>query len=463
MKINEKNNELNSSKDENISLKKNKQRIKKNNKTPNLHFYCRILLFLLFFILFILVYLIVLIINLKKEIQLYKDILNSKVNNKVDIKQLEINNPNNITQEYIINNPKNITQIYISNSSTDITDLLLTKINETYQKNGFVNINEIESTIPEGRPWIKGQNKSREINVGFAFDPGYILRAMLTISSVIDAQKLETKLRLHFGVVEGFSSENMLKVYKLRDKIRNDVEFNFYNAKRVETELKGVNTKGSGVCAKLLLPELVPNDVERLIIFDTGDTMVLRDLSEMYNWNMENKTYCGVLDPSLHTYGEISKKHLEVYINVGDYLIDIKRVKNEKMYEKFVMNNKAYSSTVGDQNLLNDVADGKIGYIPMKFGLIAPFKNDEASDDPSSQTDYWFIETAKFKEKYPFLPKNINEMEHLAYNPVVIHQFNGKWMEGSGLTIYRRIAQYYIKLAGIWEEMCQKHPGYCIK
>ena len=415
----------------------------------------------MFFTFWILIILIFVIIRLKKEIKSYKDTSYNKINNNNEI---ILDNPNTTIQSYIKNSKSsNILQSYIINSKFNNTDLLLTKINEAYNKDGFVNINEIESTIPEGRQWIKGQNKLKEINVGFAFDPGYILRAMLTISSVIDAQKPETKLRLHFAVVEGFSAENMLKVYKLREKIRDDVEFNFYNAKRVENELKDVNTKGSGVCAKLLLPELLPDDVERLIIFDTGDTMVLRDLSEMYNWNMENKIYCGVLDPSLHTFGKISKTNLEVYINVGDYLIDVKKVKSEKMYEKFVMNNKAYSSTVGDQNLLNDVAIGKIGYLPMKFGLIAPFKNDEASDDLSSQTDYWFIESAKFKEKYPFLPQNINEMEHLAYNPVVIHQFNGKWMEGSGLTIYRRIAQYYIKLAGIWEEMCLKHPGYCTK
>ena len=43
-----------------------------------------------------------------------------------------------------------------------------------------------------------------------------------------------------------------------------------------------------------------------------------------------------------------------------------------------------------------------------------------------------------------------------AYNPVIIHQWNGKWTYGSGLTIYRRIAQLYIKYAGILDETCEK-------
>lgn len=48
-------------------------------------------------------------------------------------------------------------------------------------------------------------------------------------------------------------------------------------------------------------------------------------------------------------------------------------------------------------------------------------------------------------------------------NPVIIHEQNGKWMIGSGISIYRNIAQYYIRFAGIWNEMSQKRPGYCKK
>ena len=53
-----------------------------------------------------------------------------------------------------------------------------------------------------------------------------------------------------------------------------------------------------------------------------------------------------------------------------------------KVYEKCVKNKDAYRSAVGDQDLLNDVAFGKIGYLPMKFGIRAPYKNDKESDKP---------------------------------------------------------------------------------
>ena len=184
----------------------------------------------------------------------------------------------------------------------------------------------------------------------------------------------------------------------------------------------------------------------------------------MYNWNMENKLYCGVLDPSINTFGRICKKKMDIYINVGNYLIDVKRVKSEKMYEKYLINKDAYkSSIIADQHLLNDVAYGQIGYIPMKFGLKPPFENDKLSDTPPYDTNYKFFDNLLYKESYPFIPRNRKEMNLQAYNPVVVHQYNGKWMKGEGISIYRRLAQYYIKLAGIWDEMCGKHPGYCTK
>ena len=191
------------------------------------------------------------------------------------------------------------------------------------------------------------------------------------------------------------------------------------------------------------------------------DTLVLRDLSEMYNWNMEDKTFCGTTDMGIDRYAKISKKPFEIYINTGHYLVDVRKAKVNNIYNKIVENKNVYpSSNYIDQELLNDIADGQIGYLPLKFGINAPYENDKMSDGPPFKTAYDYIANVKQKEKYNFLPKNQDEMNAQAFNPIIIHQWNGKWKNGEGLTIYRRIAQYYIKLAGIWDEMNNLYPGY---
>ena len=54
----------------------------------------------------------------------------------------------------------------------------------------------------------------------------------------------------------------MLKIYSLRYRIREDVEFNFYDASRVEKELYSISRKGPGLSAKLSLPQLVKDNVK---------------------------------------------------------------------------------------------------------------------------------------------------------------------------------------------------------
>ena len=424
------------------SIKRNKKKIlyKNNFRT---FWYLKIFLILIIILLLVFIY-------LKRKKNSY---------NKKEYKINVIEYKNNF-----LNNELHKKRLNIINSDINLSQILLKEVSKLYEKNGFVNINEVESTIPNGRAWIKGQKKSKIINVGSALNTKYVLLAMFTIASIIDSQNLETKLRLHFAVVEGFSVENMIKIYTLRDRIRDDVEFNFYNAKKVEIDLNNTNTKGSSVNAKLIIPELLLDDVERVIILDLGDTLILRDLSEMYNWNMEDKIYYGVLDEGVMKYGRFSKKALDIYINTGCYLVDIKKAKSEKIYEKIVKNKSLYKpSPIIDQDLLNDVAYGKIGYLPIRFGLKAPFTDDKISDSPPYRTDYNnILEKAKYKEKYN-LPKNRFEMNSQALNPVVIHQWNGKWICGRGLSIYRRIVQNYIRIAGIWDEICPVFPGVCKK
>jgi hypothetical protein len=413
-------------------------------------------------------------INERNEIKYSKNIAELK-KKEIRIKNLE----NELSQKIFEfkEKEKNYLEIIKLNNKDEYNEILkrknfrnifLQKINEIFKKKGYINLNELESNLPQGRPWPKIKNKKNEINVGSSLDPNYILRTMMTTASLIDSQKNETNLRVHFSVVNNFTSENMLKIYSLREKIREDVEFNFYNAERIEKEMKGqAFEKGNGLTAKLLLPQLLNEDIEKLIIIDNGDCLVLRDLTEMYNWNMSNYLYVGVPDPLIGKFGSISKKTLNTYINTGTYLINVKKVKEKKMYEKFVKNRfKYYNTDLTDQDLINDIAYGKIGYLPIKFGAPPIFINDNHSDEKPFKNFYQstdFYNKIKISGMYPYNLKNENDLFYQSYNPYIVHQYLEKWMLGKGITIFRRIAQYYIKYAGIWDEMCSKFNGYCSK
>ena len=349
-------------------------------------------------------------------------------------------------------------------------------IEKKFKENNHVNLNKIESEIIFGIQnsfWIskfffrrkveKFINYSNEINIGLSLDKDYILKAMITTASIIYSQKSTTKLRLHFSVVLDFKSKDMIKIYSLRNRMRNDVEFNFYNASRVEKELNSISNKGPGLAAKLLLPQLVDDNVERLIILDCGDLLVLRDLSEMYNWNMNNNMYMGSPDPSAGVFGKISNKTLNIYINAGNYLIDVKKVKNKNMYNLFLKYKDVYGPPFAEQMMINDIASGEVGYMPLEFGIVPAFSNDAFYFNQTEKSIYTYYNLSIISEKSNFLPKNFEEFYQSVYNPVIVHSWYGKWSQGNGMNIYRKLCQFFIELSGIKDEICKKFPGYCIK
>ena len=347
---------------------------------------------------------------------------------------------------------KKTNQYYVKNNF-NLYSILVDKINEIFLKNGAVNLNQVEGEINVNKIWKPCKNKSNEMNIGIHLDSNFLFQAMITLASIMDSQRDNLRIRFHIAVVLNFTAFDMLKIYSLRDKIRNETEFNFYNASRVEKDLYGLNTKGPGLLAKLLLPQLIPNDINKLLLFDIGDILVLRDLTELYNWDMKDNMYVGVPDKRLGQKSLITKKIYKNYINVGSFLINVTKVKSENMYDKFKKYKNFYHSYMGDQDILNDVAFGKVGMFPLKFGRYSPFKND--------------INTEVQRAFYRYLPSHLNEstIEFLkaGYTPYVIHHWNSKWSKGYGLTIFRRIVQYYIRYAGIWVETCSKFPGYCFK
>ena len=324
-----------------------------------------------------------------------------------------------------------------------------------------VNLNEIEANFKFGRIWNKTSNHLNEINVGSSLDPNYIYKAIVTTSSVIASQNNSTKLRLHFSVVKNFTPQDMLKIYSLRANMREDVEFNFYNASRVEKELNSISKKGPGLAAKLLLPQLVDDSVDRLILLDNGDVIVLNDLSTMYNWDMKNNIYMGAPDQGLGRFGNISNHFLNVYINVGHYLIDVKKVKKKDMYSKFLKYKNIYGPPFAEQHMINDIAYGEIGYLPIEYGLPQPFE----FDNQFNFTNRPLFKNINLKliSKYSnFLPKTYEEFVHKAYSSIIVHSWYGKWADGRGMNIYRKLCQYFIELSGMKKEICNRFPGYCI-
>ena len=278
---------------------------------------------------------------------------------------------------------------------------------------------------------------------------------------MIISQKDSTKLVFHLGVINNFNASYMLKMYELKERLNNKTEFNFYYLPEAMKKMKNFHPKGAACPGKFELPELLPDDVSRILLFDGGDVLVLRDLTELYNYDMGDKWALGPPEPLGIPF--ISKYNRKVYINIGSILLNVKELKKNKFWEQYTKSRHLDSPGAPDQTLFNIVVpDDKKGYFPFRFGGFTILANDESAD----KLDFHDVGYKNWlKEIGKNLPENPITEERLVaqlYNSVFIHQFHEKWDQGSGLSIYRHLAKYFIKLGGFWDELCKKRPGYCI-
>ena len=335
------------------------------------------------------------------------------------------------------------------------------QIENIFNKNNKININEIDNNINKIKI-SKDINFKSIIHIGFTLNSVYVLQTMLTITSIMINQYKTTKIIFHLGVIKNFTSQNIIKIYELKRKFNNLTEFNFYYLNGAMKKMRNFHKKGEACPGKFELPELLPDNIERLLIFDAGDVLVFRDLTELYNYDMKDYWALGTPEP-IGIYICSKLYNITKYLNIGSILLNVKELKRNKFWDKYTKKRNIKLMGSPDQTLFNIIVpDNKKDYFPFRFGGLSPFKNDKYSDN-IKYASYGIKEWLKgsLVKSFPENPKTLDRAAVQLFNPVFIHQYYGKWEAGTGLSIYRNLVKYFIKSANIWEEICKIKPGYC--
>ena len=201
---------------------------------------------------------------------------------------------------------------------------------------------------------------------------------MITVSSILASQYKNTKIRFHFGVTDNFSADNMIKLYSLRNKINILSEFNFYYLKESVAKMKNFHPSGEACPGKFELPEYLPDDVERLIIFDAGDLLVFRDLTKLYNYEMGQYWVLGTLEPSIINSFMKVYYNTTKFVNIGSILLNVKKLKENDFWSLYTKSRYLKLVPQPDQTLFNIlIPDNKKNYLPFKFGGFSLFSSDQ--------------------------------------------------------------------------------------
>lgn len=132
---------------------------------------------------------------------------------------------------------------------------------------------------------------------------------------------------------------------------------------------------------KLLIPQLLPDELEKVLYIDV-DIIAKKDISEIFNINLGNYLYAAVEDYMVNSKMKDYIKELgfcdsEKYINTGVLLINLKELRKYNYLVEYVeyINKEIGNFKFFDQQVINAFHHGKFLVIEEKYNLIPQYKN----------------------------------------------------------------------------------------
>lgn len=309
-----------------------------------------------------------------------------------------------------------------------------------YNYNNFVvkdKIEKIERIKQHEKEKLNYNKQYNQIAVSYGLNNNNFYPTFVSITSILENANNSTFYTIYILVSKrkkNFSNENKIKLKNFENKYPrcqiiiieiNDKLFQFANIRRYPIS----------AYYRLLLADLLP-DIKRIIYLD-GDTIVLEDLTEMINLNMSNNTILGFVDNSFYLAEDFGIKTYN-YVTTGVLLINLENIRKEFITQRFLEFIKKYKNYLKqeDQTVINIVLNGKIGFLPPKYGI----------------WDYNNITLLKLHNHYLNYSRNVNcykdndLFEGYKY-PIIIHYVRCKPYRAKNYKLNKRFVKIWLYYA----------------
>ena len=296
------------------------------------------------------------------------------------------------------------------------------------------------------------------IDISMSFDNNYALLSYISIASILNTSNIDTYIHFHI-ILNNCTYKDIKPIIELK-KINEKVDLVFYNGKRAEYDF-GYRTKkerrGIGELTRLLIPEIV-NNTEKILVIDSADIIAVKDLSEIYFFDLEDNYFAISLD---FLAGLKLKKNLfarnNFYFNGGIVLINVTKYKKDELYKKAQLASLAYNYLVCPyQDILLYISNFQFRYFPLNFNCPQFFENDEQLNKKTINK--------KILNMYLNIQKNTpykytkEEILEAALNPVILHLYNNKPFNNKANDRITLTWINYAKLTGFYNVIKEKYP-----
>lgn len=206
------------------------------------------------------------------------------------------------------------------------------------------------------------------INVAYAFSQNYLYITHCSMKSIMLSQNIDTFINFYILISSKINEFHISIINSICKQHKNCKIQYFYID---NNEFKNCNPRGwtYAVFYRLILQNLLKHE-KKVLYFDC-DTIIYKDLTKIYNYDINNKYYIGMIepkDPNLNIT-------IDNFINTGVLLINLQELRKDNIFQKilrFLLTHK-YVFPINDS--INYICHKKNGYFPTEF-VVAGFCND---------------------------------------------------------------------------------------
>ena len=221
---------------------------------------------------------------------------------------------------------------------------------------------------------------AQRVNVAFTIDNNYPIFTLLAINSILVNNASNSDYTFYI-IENNVTARNKKFMRNFVEDKKQKIEFInidtsiIDNGKYFYTFSDGQRITPIGM-ARIMIPELLPNDVDRVIYID-GDTLITADLKELYNEDLGSK-YIGMSK----NFGNLEYKmyKFSTYCNSGVILMDLNKLREHNISKKMVTYLNVHSKEFiysgetdnsvylyPDQDLINVVLDKNIKLLDQRW------------------------------------------------------------------------------------------------
>lgn len=253
----------------------------------------------------------------------------------------------------------------------------------------ILNCHEFDWLLDEYKAW-KMQN-SKIIPVFFTIDDNFAPFLSVALKSLLDKASQDYFYNIHI-VNNGLSEDNKEKILNLETDYSKIIFNNMDERLKAITDKKGTRLREDYFSLAIFFRIFIPDcfkEYDKALYIDS-DTLVMDDISKLYNTNLEGKYIGGCTETSCLGMDDITNYFTNgvgvdyrEYMNSGMLLFDMKALRDHHFAEKFLYLFKKYNfgNVDPDQSYINAILKDKKKLLDNRWNATIS-KGNELIDNP---------------------------------------------------------------------------------